>query len=120
MREAVGGSTPAGPYSPGVIATGRLLYVAGQGPLRDGAVVAGTIEEETRLTLENVGAVLRSAGASYDDVVRVGVYLTDLADFEAMNAVYQEFFSEPRPARTTIGAALLGMRIEIDCVAQLP
>jgi 2-iminobutanoate/2-iminopropanoate deaminase len=120
MREAVGGTTPAGPYSPGVIATGRQLFVAGQGPLRDGEVIEGTIEEQTRLTLENLGAVLRSAGASYDDVVRVGVFLADLGDFEAMNAVYQEFFSEPRPARTTVGVALLGMRVEIDCVAQLP
>lgn len=103
-----------------MIATGRQLFVAGQGPLRDGEVIEGTIEEQTRLTLENLGAVLRSAGASYDDVVRVGVFLADLGDFEAMNAVYQEFFSEPRPARTTVGVALLGMRVEIDCVAQLP
>ena len=120
MREPVSGGTPAGPYTPGIIASGRQLYVSGQGPLREGAVVSGTIEEETRLTLENVGVVLRNAGASFADVVRVGIYLADLDDFAAMNAVYAEFFDEPRPARTTIGAALLGIKVEIDCIAVLP
>jgi 2-iminobutanoate/2-iminopropanoate deaminase len=120
MREPVSGATPAGPYTPGIVASGRQLYVSGQGPLRDGRVVEGTIEEQTRLTLENVGVVLRNAGASFDDVVRVGVYLADLDDFAAMNAVYEQFFTQPRPARTTVGAALLGIKVEIDCIAVLP
>jgi 2-iminobutanoate/2-iminopropanoate deaminase len=120
MREPVSGGTPAGPYSPGIIASGRQLFVSGQGPLREGVVVEGTIEEQTRLTLANVGTVLRNAGASFADVARVGVYLADLDDFAAMNAVYQEHFDEPRPARTTIGAALIGIKVEIDCVAFLP
>ena len=119
MREPVSGGTPAGPYTPGIIACGRQLFVSGQGPLRDGAVVEGTIAEQTRLTLENVGVVLRNAGASFADVARVGVFLEDLDDFAAMNAVYMEFFDEPRPARTTVGARLMGIRVEIDCVAFL-
>ncbi len=89
MKRAVQGTTPAGAYSPGVIAEGRFLYVSGQGPLRDGAVVEGTIEAQTRLVMENLGAILAEAGATYADVVRCGVFLADLDDFEAMNTVYR-------------------------------
>ncbi len=120
-RSAVSGTAPGGPYSPGIVAEGRFVYVSGQGPSVDGALQLGSIEDETRLTLDNVGRVLEAAGASFADVVRCGVFLADLDDFGAMNAVYQTYFPEPRPARTTIGAALLnGMKIEIDCVAVLP
>jgi 2-iminobutanoate/2-iminopropanoate deaminase len=108
-----------GAYSPGVIAEGRLLFVSGQGPLRDGAPVPGTIEEQTRLTLANLQAVLAAAGATLADVVRVGVFLADIDDFAAMNAVYAEIFPEPLPARTTVGVALPGIAVEIDCVAVL-
>lgn len=119
-RTAVTGTVPGGPYSPGIVAEGRFVYVSGQGPSVDGALQLGSIEDETRLTLDNVGLVLEAAGASFADVVRCGVYLVDLDDFAAMNAVYQTYFPEPRPARTTIGAPLLnGMKIEIDCVAVL-
>ena len=121
MKRAVTGTKPGGPYSPGIIAEGRFLYVSGQSPSRDGKLVLGTIEEETKLTLENIGAVLEAAGASFADVVRCGVFLTDLETFGAMNTVYETFFPEPRPARTTVGVALLdGMQIEIDCVVALP
>jgi 2-iminobutanoate/2-iminopropanoate deaminase len=120
MREAVEGPAPTGAYSPGIIAEGRFLYVSGQGPIRDGAVVSGTIEEQTRLTLENLLGVLEAAGAGSTDVVRCGVFLADIGDFDRMDAVYREFFGEPRPARTTVGAALTGIKVEIDCVAVLP
>ena len=121
MKSAVTGTKPGGPYSPGVIAEGRFLFVSGQAPQRDGAMILGTIEEETALTLENIGRVLESAGASFADVVRCNVYLTNLESFGAMNAVYETYFPEPRPARTTVGVALLdGMQIEIDCVVVLP
>ena len=117
MKRAVTGTRPGGPYSPGIIAQGTFLYVSGQTPQRDGKLALGTIEEETRLTLDNIGRVLESAGASFADVVRCGVFLTDLESFGAMNAVYETYFPEPRPARTTVGVALLdGMKIEIDCV----
>jgi 2-iminobutanoate/2-iminopropanoate deaminase len=120
VREAVGGTQPVGPYSPGIIAEGRFLFVSGQGSLQDGEIISGTIEEETRLTLENLGRILEQAGASFDDVVRVGIFLADLTEFEPMNAVYESFFAVPRPARTTVGAALMGIKVEIDCVARLP
>lgn len=120
MKQAIQGTTPAGAYSPGVIAEGRFVYVSGQASLRDGAVVSGTVEEETRLALANLRAVLAEAGADLEDVVRVGVYLADIGDFAAMNAVYAEHFPAPLPARTTIGAELPGIKVEIDCVAVLP
>jgi 2-iminobutanoate/2-iminopropanoate deaminase len=120
VKQAVQGTTPAGAYSPGVIAEGRFVYVAGQASLRDGAVVSGTVEEETRLALANLRTVLAEAGADLEDVVRVGVYLADIGDFAAMNAVYAEHFPTPLPARTTIGADLPGIKVEIDCVAVLP
>jgi 2-iminobutanoate/2-iminopropanoate deaminase len=120
VKQAVQGTTPAGAYSPGVIAEGRFVYVAGQAALRDGAVVSGTVEEETRLALANLRAVLAEAGADLEDVVRVGVYLADIEDFAVMNAVYAEIMPAPLPARTTIGASLPGIKVEIDCVAVLP
>jgi 2-iminobutanoate/2-iminopropanoate deaminase len=118
VKQAVTGNAPGGPYSPGIVAEGRFLFVAGQGPTREGTRIFGTIEEETRLVLDNVGRVLEQAGVTFADVVRCNVYLADLDDFAAMNAVYQTYFPEPRPARTTIGCALRQeMKVEIDCVA---
>ena len=72
-RTPVQGTTPVGAYSPGIIAEGRFLYVSGQGPLIDGSYEPASVEDETRLTLENVGRILASAGAGFDDVVRCGV-----------------------------------------------
>jgi 2-iminobutanoate/2-iminopropanoate deaminase len=120
VKQAVQGTTPAGAYSPGVIAEGRFVFVSGQASLRDGAAVSGTVEEETRLALANLAAVLAEAGAGLEDVVRVGVFLADIADFDAMNAAYAEIMPGPLPARTTIGAQLPGIKVEIDCVAVLP
>jgi 2-iminobutanoate/2-iminopropanoate deaminase len=120
MKHAVSGTTPAGAYSPGVIAEGRFVYVSGQGPLRDGEPVSGTIEEETELVLDNLAAVLADAGASLADVVRCGVFLAEIEDFAAMNEVYARAFPEPLPARTTVGAILPDIKVEIDCIAVLP
>ena len=121
MRIAVQGSTPSGAYSPGIVAEGRFLYVSGQGPLRDGKVVAGSVESEVRLTLENLGAVVEAAGGTLADIVHCRVFLADIANFDAMDAVYRAFLPDPKPARTTIGAALAeGIKVEIDCVAVLP
>lgn len=120
MRYAIDGSEPSGSYSPGIVASGRFVFVSGQGPLIDGEIVAGDIAAQTRLTLENMFAVLAESGATAHDVVRCGVFLADIADFDAMDAVYREFFPAPLPARTTVGAALAGILVEIDCVAVLP
>jgi 2-iminobutanoate/2-iminopropanoate deaminase len=119
-KHAVGGSEPAGPYSPGVIAEGRFVYVSGQGPTRDGVVTGESVGEQTRTALQNLEAVLAGAGASLADVVRCGVFLADLADFDEMNRVYADTFPPPLPARTTVGVALPGILVEIDCVAVLP
>ena len=121
-KQVVGGSQPAGAYSPGIVAEGRFVYVSGQGSLRDGEVAGDTIEEQTQIVLGNVAAVLESAGAGLADVVQCRVFLADTADFRAMDGVYAQIFPPPLPARTTVGVALPlpGMLVEIDCVAVLP
>lgn len=119
-REAIVGTEVGGPYSPAVVGEGRFVFVAGQGPLKDGEYVPGGIEEETRLTLENVGAVLAMAGSGFEHVVRCGVWIVSLDDLAGMNSVYQEFFPEPRPARATVRADLIVGKVEIDCIALVP
>lgn len=114
--------TPKWAYDQGVVSDG-ILYVSGQGPAdpASGQMQLGSIEDETRQTLTNLLAIVQAAGGTVQDVVRVNVYLSDLNDFQAMNAVYAEFFGESKPARTTVGVQLLaGMKIEVDCIAHLP
>ena len=111
-----------GAYSAGVVCDG-WLYVSGQGPLdlKTGQVVRGTIEEETRLTLEHVGKVLAAAGCSFDDVVKSTVHLADIREFDRFNKTYAEFFKGVRPARTTVQSVLWGgIKVEIDVVARVP
>jgi len=110
---------PKGPYSHAVRA-GDFLFVSGLGPVDPvtGEVVRGAIEEETRRTLDNLMILLKEASRQAGDVVKTSVYLLDMNDFAAMNAVYARYFSENPPARTTIQAAGLpaGISIEIDAV----
>lgn len=82
--------------------------------------VGETTAEQTAVALENITAILAEAGAGLEDVVRCGVYLDDMTDFAEMNEAYLEKFSEPLPARTTVGVTLRGFKVEIDCVAVLP
>lgn len=117
MKTRIEGSTPTGGYSPGVRAAGALVFVSGQGPLRDGKIIEGSVAEQTRLTMNNVGSVLAAAGLGFSDIVRCNVYLADIADFAQMDAAYSEFFDAVPPARTTVGAALDGIAVEIDCIA---
>jgi 2-iminobutanoate/2-iminopropanoate deaminase len=109
---------PAGPYSQAIVADG-FIFVAGQGPInpRTNQLELGDIRAETRRTLENIRAILEAAGYSLRDVLRVGVFLADMNDFSAMNEVYGDFFPEDPPARSTVGAQLPKMKIEIDCIA---
>ena len=111
---------PRGPYSPAIVADG-FVFVAGQGPVnpRTDELELGDIRAETRRTLENVRAILDAAGSSLREVVRVGVFLSDMKDFDAMNEVYREFFPEDPPARTTVGAQLPKIKVEIDCIARV-
>lgn len=109
----------AGPFSPAV-RTEETIYVSGQigQDAATGKIVDGGIERQTEQVFANLSAVLEAAGKSFADVVRVGVYLTDMASFAAMNGIYAKHFSEPYPARTTIGVAALplGAVVEIDVV----
>jgi 2-iminobutanoate/2-iminopropanoate deaminase len=112
---------PAGPFSQAIKVDG-FLYFSGQ-VAQDPAtckVVEGGIVAETERVLQNLSAVLNAAGKSFDDVVRAGVYLTSMSDFAAMNGIYAKYFSQPFPARTTIGAAALplGACVEIDLVVK--
>jgi 2-iminobutanoate/2-iminopropanoate deaminase len=79
----------------------------------------GDVRSETRRTLQNIRAILEAAGSSLRNVVRVGVFLADMKDFDGMNAVYREFFTEDPPARTTVGAQLSKIKVEIDCIARV-
>jgi 2-iminobutanoate/2-iminopropanoate deaminase len=109
-----------GPYSHAARA-GALLHLSGQTPIdpATGALVTGDVGTQTRRVFANLAAVLAAAGAGLGDVVKVTVYLTDMADFADMNAVYAEVFDEPYPARTTVAVAglPLGARVEIEAVA---
>lgn len=124
MLEAVSTSSAPkalGPYSQAIRA-GQFLFVAGQiGIDPQTGELAGTIADETRRTLQNVGEILKAAGSSFQQVVRTTVYLADLADFATMNEVYATFFTAPEPARSTTQAARLpkNARIEIDVIAYL-
>ena len=111
---------PRGPYSQAIVADG-FVFVAGQVPVNPitNELELGDIASQTRRTLENVRAVLEAAGSSLGDVVRVGVFLADLNDFAAMNEVYSKFFPVDPPARSTVGAQLPKIKIEIDCVARV-
>ena len=120
MRKAIVGTAVGGPYSPAIIAEGTFVFVAGQGPLKDGEYVPGSIEEETQQTLENMAALLEKAGSGFKHVVRCGVWLVDLDELAGMNRVYESFFPEPRPARATVRADLIVGKIEIDCIALVP
>jgi 2-iminobutanoate/2-iminopropanoate deaminase len=111
---------PAGPYSQG-IQFGNVVYTAGQGPI-DAAtvkVMGDTIEDQTAKALDNIKVILEQAGATFEDVVKTTVHLSDLADFNAFNEVYKKYFKEPYPVRTTVGSQLLGIKVEIDVIAVL-
>lgn len=111
-----------GPYSQAIRA-GNTVYLSGQTPLvpETGQMVEGDIEAQARRAFENLRAVCEAAGGSFDNVVRLGLYLTDLADFARVNAVMAEYFSQPYPARSTIQAAALprGAAFEVDGVMVL-
>ena len=115
---------PSGPYSPGAIYEG-LIFVSGQGATdpATGMLAELDIEGQTEQVLRNISNILQAAGSRLDCVLRCGVFLVDMRDFQAMNAVYQRMFGDHRPARTTVAVAALpaqGLRVEIDAVAYVP
>jgi 2-iminobutanoate/2-iminopropanoate deaminase len=111
---------PIGPYSQGIMTDG-FLFVSGQGAIdpNSGRLVGADIESQTRRTLANVRSIVEASGLSIRDLVRVSVYLKNMKDFKKMNEVYQSFFGDAPPARTTVQAELPQpeMLIEIDAIA---
>ena len=119
---ASGAPAAVGPYAHAV-KVGDLLFVSGQIPLDPvtGQMVAGDVSVQTRRVLDNLAAILKEAGATFDHVVKATVYLKDLGDFSAMNGVYAGYFPRDPPARATVEVAALprGAAVEIDLIAHL-
>ncbi len=123
-REVINlGAASRAPLSAG-IKVGHMLYTSGQVPVnRETQEVPGSIAEQTRQTLENLKDILHAAGTDFDQVIKVLVFLTDMADFEGMNEVYREYFPVAPPARSTIGVAGLArdeFKVEIELIALVP
>ncbi|MEN3282752.1 MAG: 2-iminobutanoate/2-iminopropanoate deaminase [Solirubrobacteraceae bacterium] len=120
---ALGAPDAVGPYSHAV-KSGGLLFCSGQVPLDPGTgkLVEGSIGDQTRRCLENLSVVAAAAGASLDDAVRMGIFVTDMSSFGEVNEAYATFFGDGPPARSTVGVAALplGARVEIDAVIALP
>jgi 2-iminobutanoate/2-iminopropanoate deaminase len=115
---------PIGPYVPGMVWE-RLVIVSGQGATdpATGELAGSDVETQTEQVFRNIEAILKAAGSDLSRVLRCGVFLVDLRDFDAMNAVYARVFGEHRPARTTVQVASLpdrGLRVEIDAIAYRP
>ncbi|SIQ84388.1 RidA family protein [Pseudacidovorax sp. RU35E] len=125
MKQVIDVGLPAlkQPFSWAVKATGAMLFTA-HGPVRtDGTIDTGTIEAQTRLTFENLRRGVQSAGGTMADVTQVLIYMTDVADMPAIDAVYREFFEAPYPNRSSAAVAALvvpGMKIEIVAYAMVP
>jgi 2-iminobutanoate/2-iminopropanoate deaminase len=121
--ETDGAPAPIGPYSQGVVA-GGTLYCSGQVPLdpASGDLVEGGIAEQTERCLKSLEAICEMAGASLYDAARMTIYLTDISLFGEVNDVYGTYFSEPFPARSTVGVSALpqGALVEIDATVPLP
>jgi 2-iminobutanoate/2-iminopropanoate deaminase len=112
---------PIGPYSQ-AIQSGGELYCSGQIPLdpETGEIVPGDAAVQTERVIENLGAILCAAGYHFEDVVKTTVFLVDMNDFPAVNAVYEKYFGASKPARSTVAVVALprGARVEIECVAK--
>ena len=114
------GVEPAGPYSHATVANG-FVFVSGQGPFDPETHSApDAFVDQVRQTFENLKVVLEAAGTGLGEVVKVNAYLTDLTRFADFNEVYREFFPSNPPARTTVATGLLGILVEIDCIAVIP
>lgn len=110
-----------GAYSDAILING-FLFVSGQASVdfETSQFVLGTIEEETQKTIENIQSILKAAGGSINDIIKMNAYLSDIDDFESFNKVYSEYFIGMKPARTTVGSNLAeGIKVEIDCIAKI-
>ena len=111
---------PLGPYSQAIQSNG-WLFISGQIPLdpESGKLITGSIQDQTKRVLENMGAILEEAGLDFSHVVKTTVFLKDLALFDAFNQVYSEYFNQTKPARSTVEVSRLprGVDLEIEAVA---
>ncbi len=118
--ETANAPAPIGPYNQAIQA-GNTLYVSGQIPIdpTTGELVSGSLEDEAHQVLKNVGAVLEAAGYRFADVVKTSIFLRDMNDFAAVNAVYGTYFTEAEPARETVAVAGLpkNVNVEISVIA---
>lgn len=114
---------PVGPYNQAIVATGRMLFVSGQiaiDPTTNKLVYDGDVAKQTEQVMANLEAILTAAGATFEDVVKTGVYLKDMNDFAKVNAIYAGYFDEATaPARACVEVARLpkDVLVEIDCIA---
>jgi 2-iminobutanoate/2-iminopropanoate deaminase len=111
-----------GAYSDGIIVNG-FLFVSGQAAVdfKTSEFILGTIEEETKRTMDNLESIIEAAGATMDDVVKCTAHLADIKDFDRYNAVYSTYFTGIKPARTTVQSVLAeNLKVEIDCIVKIP
>lgn len=114
------GPTAMGPYSIATEANG-FVFCSGMVALvpESGEAITGTVAEQTHQVMKNIGAILGDVGLGYDDIVKTTIFLTDIADFAAVNEVYGQYVGEAKPARSTFQAGALpgGFQVEIECIA---
>lgn len=120
--QSAGAPKAIGPYSQGIsVQASRMVFLSGQIPLdpATGEIVAGDVAAQTEQVMKNLSAVLAEAGLSFANVVRCGIFLTDLGDFGKMNEVYARYFPKDPPARATVQVSALprGSKVEIDAIA---
>lgn len=120
ILSAPSGPEPLGPYSIATEANG-FVFLSGAVPIdpATGTGVAGGIDEQTHQVMRNIGAILSDVGLTFDDIVKTTIFLADIGDFAAVNAVYGEYVGVSKPARSTVQAGALpgGFSVEIECIA---
>jgi 2-iminobutanoate/2-iminopropanoate deaminase len=115
------GAKPRGPYTPAILAQGPMIFVSAQGPFHPvTGEVAATVKEQARQVFENISVLLEEGGATWADVVKVQIFLSDWGDFAAMNEVYGEYVKEPYPARTTVLSKIGNSLVAADVIAVVP
>ena len=117
------GAEPKGPYSQAIVAKGKMVFISGQGPIdpATGEFRNSSFREQAEVTFQNITTLLEAAGSSWENVVKVGIFITDRKLFSEMNDIYKRYAKDPYPARTTITVFLRPeMDIEVDCIAVVP
>ena len=116
------GAPPLGPYTPAILASGPTLYISAQGPIdpETGKFIAGAFREQAILVLENITSLLEAGNTSWDNVVKVTLFLEDMANFAEFNELYAQYVTKPYPARTVAQSNLTIAAVAVDCIALVP